>query len=55
MDNYNRPGRKRLSLDIPFDVYMKIRMMTGYKGCTLTKWAIRAFIDKLKDEEKLIE
>lgn len=48
---YNRAGRKRLSCDIPDEIYLKILMSSGKKKCTVTKWVIRALVAELKKEE----
>ena len=54
MNDYSRPGRKRLSVDIPIDLYLKLRMSSGVKNCTITKLVIRAILEMLKKDENFV-
>jgi len=56
MSDYNRSGRKRLSVDIPKEVYMDIRRLAGERNCTITKLVIRALIKEItKEAEQLYD
>lgn len=47
-----RPGRKRINLDIPQEVYNQVKETCDQRMCTLTKYIIRALIEALKKEER---
>lgn len=50
MYDWNRPNRRRLSIDIPQEVYMQIRTLAMARNCTLTKWVIRAVLEQAHKE-----
>jgi hypothetical protein len=50
-----RFGRKRLSVDIPTAIYKNMKISTVNRNCTITKWVIRAIIDRLKKEAERME
>ena len=51
MDIKKRNGRKVI-IELPLDLYKEMRIDTVEKNCTITKWFIRAVIDKLNKKEK---
>jgi hypothetical protein len=53
MSNYHRKMRKRLSVDIPKDLFLKMKILAIKKNCTMTKWVIRALIKEIRREEEL--
>lgn len=48
-----REGRKMIGLDIPTQMYEDIKLCSKNRNITMTKWIIRAFNEKLKDERVL--
>ncbi len=52
MEQQERSNRKRLSLDIPMELYKEIARSTIDRNCTLTKWIIRALISELQKERR---
>lgn len=50
MSDWNRPKRRRLSIDIPEEIYMQTRTTALSRNCTLTKWVIRAMLSQLNEE-----
>lgn len=42
--------KKRLSMDIPRDIFIDMQLTCLRHNCTLTKWVIMAIIDRLKKE-----
>ena len=44
--------RKRLTVEIPIDLFTDIKVRSAYKNCTATKWVIRAIISQLKKENE---
>jgi hypothetical protein len=51
MTDYNREGRKRLSIDIPSNLFMKFKILALENGYTTTKWVIGAIQEQIKREE----
>ena len=47
----HRPGRKRINLDIPDELYRLVKESCDRRMCTLTKYIIRALIEALKKED----
>lgn len=47
-----RPGRKRLSMDIPNGIHRRIKEKTKERNCTLTRWILMAIIERLKKEQQ---
>lgn len=45
-----REGRKRLSLDMPTWLHDQIRMQAMNYHCTMTKWIMKAAVEKIKRE-----
>lgn len=52
MNNKNRMGRKRLSMDIPIDIHNKLKMMSIKHQCSITTLVIRTLVKKLDVEAK---
>jgi metal-responsive CopG/Arc/MetJ family transcriptional regulator len=46
-----RPGRKRISLDIPDEIYEELDKQVIKRNCTLTKWIIVAIIQRIRAEK----
>lgn len=46
-----RPGRKRISLDIPDELYEEIERQVKKRNCTLTKWILVALIQRIREEK----
>lgn len=51
MKKEQRLGRKRLSVDLPIELHKEIARLVIDRNCTITKWIIRAIIEKLKRED----
>lgn len=47
-----RYGKKRLYIEVPFDLYEKIIENAELHNLDLTKWMIRTIFEKLKEHEK---
>ncbi len=45
-----RKNRHRLSLDIPEVVYKRIRLEAINYNCTITKYVLKALVEKIKRE-----
>jgi hypothetical protein len=52
MADCKRPNRRRLTVDVPEEIFFKIKDLSVHRNCTLTKCVIRALIKELKKEEK---
>lgn len=48
----NRPGRHRLSIDVPLPIYRRIRMVCKKRSITMTKLIVRSLLMQLYEEEK---
>lgn len=49
----DRDFRRRITVDIPTFIYKKMKISTVNRNCTLTKWLIRAILDRLKNEDEV--
>ena len=47
-----RPGYKRLSVDIPTELWKAIYEHADFKNITISKWVRRTFLTKLREEAK---
>lgn len=45
-----REGRKRLSVDIPIDLFNVIKENARARNITITKWILRALYTRIKGE-----
>ena len=48
---FSRNGRRRLSVDLPEKIHSYLYKTTEEKNCTLTKYVIRALVEKLRREK----
>lgn len=46
-----REGRKRLSMDIPNDIYEKVEKGAKKRNITITKYVLQALLQKLREEQ----
>jgi hypothetical protein len=51
----NRPGRKRINIDIPEEIYDDIKFCARLRNITMTKWILRACYARLHEERALEE
>lgn len=49
----DRPGRKRLSVDMPIQLHEAIKFSAQVRGITITKWILRAAFARIKQEKIL--
>ena len=47
-----RPGRKRLTIDIPIKLHDGLKMVSVENHCTLTKIVVRYLVEKVLEEKK---
>lgn len=52
MSKSNRPNRKRLTMDMPIVLNDRLKEMAKHYNCTITKYVLRAIVEKLKIEEQ---
>jgi len=50
-ESSSREGRKRLSMDIPDEIYDEMKKRTEKRNCTITKWILAAIVQKLREEK----
>lgn len=50
---YKRPGRKRLSVDVPDDLFEAIQFLSKLRNITITRWVLRALYARLKIDRAL--
>lgn len=48
---FQRPGRKRLAVDIPLYVFEKVEQSAKIRNITLTKFILQAILEKLHNEK----
>lgn len=48
----DRQGRKRLSIDLPEGIYKEIKMLAVMYNITVTKYVIRALLERFKNEKR---
>lgn len=53
MNQLRRERRHRLSIDIPLELYTGIKLQTIHYRITMTKYVIKALLEKMKREEPL--
>ena len=46
-----RPGRKRLSVDVPLGLFEKVEQSAHTKNITITKFILQAVLEKLHNEK----
>lgn len=46
-----RPGRKRISLDIPDELYEEVEKQIKKRNCTITRWILGALIQRIREEK----
>jgi hypothetical protein len=46
-----RPGRKRITFDIPDEINKEMMNSVELHYMTITKWILRAIVEKLKREK----
>jgi len=46
----NRPGRKRVSVDVPIHLWIAAKESADRRNITMTRWLIRAIYGRLKQE-----
>lgn len=46
-----RDGRQRISIDIPAEVYKRVKDSCEKRMCTFTKYLVRALVEALKKED----
>lgn len=49
----NRPGRKRLAIDIPKELHEDIKFSANLRNITMTRWILRACYARIRDERIL--
>lgn len=49
----SRPGRKRITIDLPDHFYHKVKMVAQNRNITLTRLFIRLIARYLKEEERV--
>lgn len=49
----DRPGRKRLAVDIPDAMHNDLKYVARKRNITITKWILRVVYARLKDEKCL--
>ena len=47
----NRPGRKRLAVDLPVELHEKIKKLARQRNITITTWIIRRCLEKIAVED----
>jgi len=45
-------GRMRVTIDMPDEVFKTMKLMTVNRNCTMTKWMIRAILEKIQKDNK---
>ena len=48
----NRPGRHRICMDIPEEIYTTIKEYTEVAGMTMTKFVVRLLAKTIEEIEK---
>jgi hypothetical protein len=48
----DRPDKKRITINVPIPLYNGVIRATQFRYCTLTRWMMRAIVEKLKKEEE---
>ena len=48
----SRPGRKRLSMDLPDKIHSRVKGLARRRNCTVTKWVLRAIIAQIIEETR---
>ena len=51
----NNENRRRLSMNVPKDLYGTMLMAAHERNCTMTKWVLRAIVNQIKLEKKYRE
>jgi uncharacterized protein (DUF1778 family) len=46
-----RPGRKRLSMDIPLELNARLEKGAKLRNITITKYVLQAIMEKLRNEQ----
>lgn len=46
-----RPGRKRLSMDIPLELNERLEKGAKLRNITITKYVLQAIMEKLRNEQ----
>lgn len=47
-----RPGRKRLTVDMPISFHEELKLIAFNHRCTLTKLVVRYLVEKVLEEKK---
>jgi hypothetical protein len=50
-DGMKRANRKRLSVDVPEDLFKAIKFSAQLRNITITRWVLRACFARIKDEQ----
>jgi len=50
MNKGNRPGRRRIVVDLPMDLYKKVAKLKTDYNCTLAEWTIKVFAKEVQKE-----
>jgi predicted HicB family RNase H-like nuclease len=45
-----RNEKKRLSVDLPLNLHIEIKLAAARYNCSITKWILKAIADRLKKE-----
>ena len=48
----DRCYRKRLTLDIPEEIFTRLKILTVTRNCTMVKWVTRLIVESIRKEEK---
>jgi len=51
MHRTGRPGRKRLSVDLPEAIHDEVTRLANKRHITLTKFVLRVLLKQIKEEE----
>lgn len=46
-----REGRKRLSMDVPLEVWEKVEKNAEKRNITITKFILQAILEKIRNEQ----
>ena len=47
--------RMRVTIDIPKEVFMTMKLMATERNCSMTKWITRAIVDKINKDNRYKE
>ena len=50
----DRPGRKRLAVDIPIEIHKVIMSLAQKRNITLTLWVVRALQKEIANEKQYV-